>query len=268
MFEALGAIVGLLSLTLMILPYVLIYYLALRFRTKFFIVHEFSNENVKLPEVVNKVGNEITIKYANSFTKSNQFYMTSRRIIFHCQSLLKGKFFTKYFETNSVRNVEIIYKNPYGWLIVAGLEFLVWLIYVISAVSHSSSSSNSYSFYTEKSSSMGAGTAVLVLFFAFIESGLFVLIWHLLKGYYLMFDNGTISGLFCRSREGLEDTLKRFDIFKFSNKSADVPELKREVPQSRDIICRTCKSVISLDSDDLKSSSFICPICTTENAIV
>ena len=264
MFDAIGAIVSFLTTAVTILPILIIFYFALRFRLKFFIVHEFSNDNIKLPGVVNKMPNEVTLKYATNFTKSNQFYLTTTRIIFHIQSLLRGKIFTRYFETKSIRNVEIVYKNPYGWLIVGGINLLFGLISASTSAAHNSNSSN---FFNDRSSSTGSGIITLLIFLTLIESGLFVLIWYYLKGFYLMFDNGRISGLFCRTKDGLEDTLKRFDILKFTNKSFPAPEIKNVVPESKDIICKACKSVISLDSDDLKSSSFICPICTTENEI-
>jgi len=259
MLEALGSLLVLLSL----LPYVIIFYFIFRYRMKFFIVHEFSNENTKLPEVVNKIGNEVTIKYANSFTKSNQFYLTTSRIVFHCQSFLRGKYFTKYFETKSVKNVEIVYKNPYGWIIVAGLQVISGIIMAISSAS-SKSSKNTFSYYQESSSS-GAGAAFWIIFVSLLQSGIFVLIWYYLKGFYLAFDNGRLSGLFCRSREGLEDTLKRFDVLRFTNKTIAIPDTKNKTPESLDVICSSCKSVISLDTDDLKSSTFVCPICSTVN---
>jgi hypothetical protein len=253
------------SIPITILTFLIIYYFALRFRRKFFIVHEFSNDNVKLPEVVNKVGNEMTIKYASSFTKGNQIYLTTSRIIFHCQSLLRGKFFTRYFETKSVRNIEVIYKNPYGWLIIAGLNVLFGIIFASSSASKSSSNSNY--FFKESSSSGGAGSAFLIIFLTLIQSGFFVLLWYYMKGFYLVFNNGTISGLFCRSKEGLEDILKRFDILRFTNRTITIPGTKNDVQESKDVICLSCKSVISLEAEDLKSNTFVCPICSTVNAI-
>lgn len=252
------------SIVISILPFLLIFYFALRYRMKFFIVHEFSNENVKLPEVVNKVGNEMTLKYACSFTKGNQFYLTTSRIIFHCQSLLREKFFTRYFETKSVGNIEVIYKNPYGWLIFAGLQVLLGIIFASLAASKSSNSSN---YFYKESSNSGAGSAFLIIFLTLIQSGFFVLLWYYLKGYYLAFDNGKISGLFCCSREGLEDTLKRFDILKFTNKTITIPGTQNNIQESKDVICSSCKSVISLEADDLKMSTFVCPICSTVNTI-
>lgn len=262
MLEAIGAVIfGIFyNLTFIILIVAIIF--GIKYRIRFFTVHEFSNENVKLPEVVNRIGNEITIKYACSFTKNNQFYLTTSRIIFHCENIFKSKYFTRYFETKSVRNVEISYKNPYIWLIIAGLQVVLGII--LAVISTPKSSENNGFFYKEKSNS-GAGTAFLIIFLFLIQSGIFVLLWYYLKGYYLEFNNGIRTGLFCRSREGLEDTLKRFDVLRFTNKTIAIPDTKNKTPESLDVICSSCKSVISLDADDLKSSTFVCPICSTVN---
>jgi hypothetical protein len=265
--DTIGAAVGAIILTiiynLLMIAAIIVIILGIKYRVKFFTVHEFSNDNVKLPEVVNKVGNEMTLKYANSFTKNNQFYLTTSRIIFHCQNLFKTKFFTRYFNINSVGNVEISYRNPYVLLIIAGIIVLIGIILGITTYAKSSSNT----MYFQRNSDSGAGSAMLIIFIFLIMSGLFVLLWYYLKGYYLAFDNGKLSGLFCRSREGLEDTLKRFDILRFTNKTITIPGPKNEVQESKDVICSSCKSVISLEAEDLKSSTFVCPICSTVNSI-
>lgn len=240
---------------------ILVIYVAFRYRSKFIIVHEFSNENVNLPKVINKVPNEIIAKYAYSFTKTNQFFLTDSRIVFFYESILKGRYFTKYLSIESVKNTEIVYKNPYGWLIIAGINILVSIISGISSCS--SKSSNSY--FRDSGGLGGAifGSIILTL----VITGIFGLIWYYLKGYYLVFDNNRVSGLFCRSREGLVDVLKIFDYLKFNKTKQLPPELRPEPLSSKDITCKSCKSVITLDKNDLMSDTFICPICATVNSI-
>jgi predicted RNA-binding Zn-ribbon protein involved in translation (DUF1610 family) len=110
-----------------------------------------------------------------------------------------------------------------------------------------------------------SGLLLFGLSIVIIQSGVFVLLWYYLRGYYLKFNNGSISGLFCRSREGLEDILRKFDLIKFNESNIINIENVDIVESTRDITCTSCKSVLSLESDDLKSDTFVCPICSTVN---
>lgn len=254
-------LVGLLAIGSLI-PFIvpaLVIYLVVHYRMRFLTVNDFSNENVDLPDVMNKVQNETTVNYAYSLTKSNQFYLTNSRIVFFFQSILRGKYYSKYFPIDSVKNTEIVFKNPYGWLIVGGINMLIG--FIMASASCSTKSSNNY--FRDSSSNAGAAFGILLLSLTF--TGAFGLIWYYLKGFYLVFDNGRVSGLFCRSREGLEDILKRFDYFSL-NKTKVIPsEFKNSLVITKDIACTSCKSVITLEKADLLSETFVCPICSTVN---
>lgn len=239
---------------------ILVIYAVFYVRMKFITVNEFSNENVNLPEVINKVPNETTVKYAYSFAKTNQFFLTNSRIVFFFESILRGRYYTKYFQIESVKNTEIVYKNPYVWLIVAGIHFLFGFISAISSCSTKSSNN-----YFRDSSNSNANAAFVMILVTLVFTGIFCLVWYYLKGYYLIFDNSRVAGLFCRSREGLVDVLRKFDYLKLNKTKNLPPELKPVPTSSKDIICTSCKSVITLEKDDLISETFVCPICSTVN---
>lgn len=239
----------------------LIIYLVVHYRLKFLTVNDFSSENVELPKVINKVRNETTVSYAYSLAKSNQFFLTNTRIVFFFQSILRGKYYTKYFPIESIKNTEIVFKNPYGWLIVGAFNLLMGFI---TAVASCSTKGSDY-YYRESSSN--AGAAIAIFFLSLIFSGAFGLIWYYLKGYYLVFDNNRVSGLFCRSKEGLEEILKKFDSLKFKKTEAIPEELKVEPITSKDVICKSCKSIITLEKEDLTADTFVCPVCKTFNHI-
>ena len=242
-----------------IILFVIVLYAVFHYRMRYLTVNDFSKDNINLPEVINKVPNEITSNYAFSLAKSNQFFLTNIRVIFFSQSILRGKYYTKYFPIDSVKNTEIVFKNPYGWLIVSGINFLSGFISAIS----SCSAKKSNSLFGDSAGSVGA--AFILLLFTLMFSGLFGLLWYYLKGYYLIFDNNRITGLFCRSKEGLEDVLKNFDILKFNKIKYFSKDLKSDISSSKDIVCISCKSVITLDKDDLAFDTFTCPICSTIN---
>lgn len=238
------------SLIPFLLP-ILVIYLVAHYRMRFLTVNDFSNENVDLPEVINKVKDETTVSYAYSLTKSNQFYLTNSRVVFFFQSILRGKYYTKYFPIDSVKNTEIVFKNPYGWLIVGALNLLFGFITSIAACS------------SKRDSDVGAGLGLF--FLTLIFTGAFGLMWYYLKGFYLVFDNGRVSGLFCRSKEGLEGILKKIDYLSL-NKTKIIPaEFKPEPIITKDIVCTSCKSVITLEKDDLMADTFVCPVCSTIN---
>ena len=227
-------------------------------RDKFFTVNIFEAGNLALPSVLKKLDNENTIQYARNFTYKNQFFLTNLRFIFHVRSLLMGKTFTKYFNINSVKNTEITYKNPYGWLVYAAVNLIVSIYYSISE-SNSSAFSNS---------GFNTGKFILLFSSAIVQTGLFVLLWYYLKGYYLILDNGRIAGLFCRSSEGLETTIRKFDLLRLSKEIPDSNEiLKREESKSKDIVCSKCNSVITLEGNDLQKNSFHCPVCGNVNPV-
>ncbi len=227
-------------------------------RYKFFTVNIFETGNSELPSVLKNSDNENIIQYARNFTYKNQFFLTNLRFVFHVQSILMGKTFTKYFTINSVKNTEITYKNPYGWLIFAAVNLIVSIIFSISESSGSAFSNSRFN----------TGKFILLFSSAVVQTGLFVLLWYYLKGFYLILDNGRIAGLFCRSSEGLEATVRKFDLLRLSNEIPDSDEiLKKEESKSKDIVCSKCKSVITLEGDDLQKNSFHCPVCGNVNPV-
>jgi hypothetical protein len=259
MFQTLIGLLGIGPIMTLIPTIIMI--MAIRYRMKFFTVNEFSSVDEKLPEVINKAPDETTLEYACSFTKNNQFYLTNHRIIFFVQSILRGKYFTRYFQINSVKNVEITFKNPYGWLIIAAIHMLFAFIFSIASCLTKSNSR-----YSE-SSSNGEGAAVGIFFALSLGAGFYVMLWYYLKGFYLVFDNMRITGLFCRSKEGLEEVLRKFDFLKYGVLSPTNAISKADVPSFKDFVCNSCKSVLTLEADDLKFSTFTCPICSKVNPI-
>lgn len=227
-------------------------------RYKFFTVNIFETGNLTLPSVLKKLDNENTIQYARNFTYKNQFFLTNLRFVFHVQSILMGKAFTKYFNISSVKNTEITYKNPYGWLVCAAINLIVSIFYSISESSGSAFSNSRFN----------TGKFILLFSSAVIQTGLFVLLWYYLKGFYLILDNGRITGLFCRSSEGLESIVRKFDLLRLSKEISYSNEiLNREESKSKDIVCSKCKSVITLEGDDLQKNSFHCPVCGNVNPV-
>jgi hypothetical protein len=233
------------------------------YRKKFITVHEFENSDVEFSEWIRKVSQERVIQFARSMTYSNKFYLTNNRIIFSYNSLLKGKTLCKYFPVKSVANVGIEYKNPYIFLAVAGIGVIVGIL--LSVIGIASSEKSYYSTQNDSSS------ATLFIFLFLILAGIWVLLWFYVKGYYLIFDNGRIFGLFCRSKDGLINILKKFDILRFRNESELPHELpkqeSKQIIRNKDVTCQDCKSVITLEEEDLKSDKFTCPVCGKDNII-
>lgn len=247
------------ALQILVTVFVIIYLIyTIYFRKKFLTVHVFETAKSHLPGVLKVMPNENILQYARNFTYKNQFYLTNLRFVFFHESMLMGKSFTRYFEITSVRNVEIAYKNPYGWLIYSGITFIVGVTYAIS-------SANKNTFIKDD---FNTGIFLLLLLSSIIYCGLYVLLWYYLKGYYLILDNGKTTGLFCRSSEGLESVVRKFDLLKLSS-GEDVKSefiLKEEIV-SRDFTCNKCKSVITLEGDDLEKVSFNCPVCGNVNPV-
>ena len=234
---------------------------AIWYRKKFITVHEFEYSDKEYPNFIKRLDKEKVLNYARSFTYSNQFFLSNIRFVINYNSMLRGKTYTKYYTAKSVNNTEITYKNPYIWLIYAGIVLIYGI--VVSA----KSSGTSRNFYREESND--AGLIILIILGFLVIAGLFVLLWYYTRGYYLSLDNGKVSGIFCRSSEGLENILKTFDKLKLSNDSFDSKDdFRKSIEQvSKDVTCSECKSVLTLEGDDLKSETYVCPVCKAINAV-
>lgn len=241
---------------IVLLPFYGYVFYAIYYRSKFITVDVFGETGSKFPGELKGISFENIIEHARSLTYRTQFYLTNLRIIFHYQSLLKGKHASKYFHISTVKNVGIVYKNPYGWLIYSGLNLIIGISLAISA-------GGKTNIYRNESNT---GTVILIILATIIYCGLYVLLWYYLKGYYLIFDNNRIIGLFCRSSEGLENILHNFDILRFSDKKIK-NNLIENTTESKDVKCNDCGTVLTLEGEDLKSDTFICPVCKAINSI-
>jgi hypothetical protein len=253
MLESILAVIITILQFIVIVPFYAFVIYVIYYRKKFITVDIFGETGSKLPGEIQSISTERILESARSLTYRTQFFLTNHRIIFFYQSLLGGKHLTRYFKINTVKNVGIVYKNPYGWLIYSGLNLILGISLAISA-------GNSKTYYRDDGNT---GTVIAIIFATLIYAGLYVLLWYYLKGYYLAFDNNRVVGLFCRSSEGLQNILNNFDLLRFSETNS-MSSIQKE---TKDVTCSSCKSVITLESEDLKSETFVCPVCKTINSL-
>lgn len=244
------------------IPIVLYVVYTVYFRHKFLTVNNF-NVKLELPSLLELTENEVVLTNAVSITRERKFFLTNKRFIFFSESLLRGKHFTKYVNIKTIKNTMISFKNPYGFLIVGGFSFIFSIVNLLK---------NSSSTFKSNDNS-GMSFIILILLHSLI-----VLLWYYLKGYYLILDNNRVTGLFCRSNEGLESILKNFDLLTYSDgknvqvstfnnvESSDVKFIANE-NESKDVICGKCQSVISLDDEEISKGFFLCPICSEKNEL-
>lgn len=198
-----------------------------------------SNDS-NMPEIINRQKDEKVLTSARNLTTKNNFFLTNKRLIFFYQSLFNGKDFTRYFTLKSVTTIDIVYKNPYGWLILAGLNLFAGY-----------SLANAESEFKD-----GLFIASLII------SLLYVLLWYYVKGYYLEFYNGKRSSLFSQEKAGLISISKSFENF---NNNDERFVYKSE---TKDIICSNCKSEITLEGEELKAEEISCPVCNSSIRII
>lgn len=224
----------------------------IRYRKNFLTVNTF-DVKIEVPNIINLVSNEKILTNAVSISNTRKFFLSNKRSIFSWKTLLRGLQVTKYVNIKTIKNTKITFKNPYGFLLIAGVAFSYSVFNILS---------------THKSISLVILSVML--------NGLLVLLWYYLKGYYLILDNDKVSGLFCRSNEGLVNTLRQFDNLIYSENTLletgtqqifDNTKSEKLLQKTNDIVCTQCKSVITLEGNELTKEFFICPICSTKNNI-
>ncbi len=276
-----GEIIGLIALIFLqfLLPFILVW---MWYDYHAFRIHNFhSNPNVHLPSLVTETKNEQVSMYCDSISGRSKLYLTNKRLVLFKRSLLGTSHRFEYFKSNEVKIVGISFKNPYYYLIIAGIFSLMVFLKL------SDNSGNRTSSFLSPSST---STIITYIILAVAFTGLY----FFFKGFSLKLKNLRATYYVqSRSNKGLRilmallddmnlhdkpigvklDGIEEIDNFGGRFGDPDNPLMTSKPAETytaatvktKDVICGNCKSVIELDENDLAESSYTCPVCSHKN---